>query len=1021
MGLVVGGSGTKTKTASGNTGKIRDNSGIGGGAAALREDLSRATGIDTGQPKGYQNTLANALSEMTTPTPEVKSTSRKPAKPMYSGISGGTPVVSSQPSKSSSTQTYKPYKPVSFDFGTNDEPGIHTASMSTPQKMADNKYDKVGEWGSRGTDVHGNEMEEKWFPWEEYQDTNDIYERDMLAQGMSMDYLDNILRRDDTIDYLLEQGNELDPKLRKDLQNQLADTIDDGTLDRPHLLSDLMDGKQYYHYVHDLGLPGMPEELIDTRNGQYSKKQQQSLYDFPPYVPNTRYGAGLNFAGLLSSSEMLSDWIGNARTNGLVGPLKRTVERAVGNTFSNYGGSKLRSLGNNILANIPEHDVDYDITTDTGHHIVNTFSGSDFEKMLNGYMSQSQDLYDKAAEGDSDAFAALTTPSDDKPYTTMVREYSLPDGSKHYGVITKKHRINDLDNNDDYKYDLIFGDTPDREIRDEDIISQDENGTRVAFGNAIFEYSNDRQPLRGTIQTKDGFTLNMRPSPEGGFELVNDDEAYNNWYDSHYGNNEYIAFSDGSSVILPTKDVNNGKEEWVHYYDTDLKDRNGFDQSSLTVGNPTSLKDTYGKTGSEVGIMYVPDMVLPDGTAISRDVVNKIGNDENPDDWEDDGISYDFERSGVNPLRMLLDSDLPDPLKIPATVAAFGINPVGIATDSRPRRFMHDEIIDDDGLHLGLIETPNWMTDAALNSIPISTPGYQFVDAYSNALPYAAGVESASRDEYGRYQTTGYDPGSDENVIKIGTTMLSPYLENLAGYGHEPFIDPFVEKLIDSKFADETFLNLLLKKTWDSAGEAGEEVIGNYFDEPGTYGAKYMWADPIAYPYANMGDIYDKDHNLLFDKQATENASDKDLSKLYEKIMKKYGQNGRFPVLYDEHGREFRNPNTPIMGRFTNAFSPTPENLRDTANAALGGAGVSWLYSMPELLFSGIGSLAKSGSKIKNKNLSEDEWKIGSNSENANTDVYANDEVEFDDRISPDSYKYRIDPDAKILFNDEQE
>lgn len=985
MALAVD-AGGKVK-ASAKTGKINNSSNTNVGASALRDDLMRSSGVGdfttrTDSGRGYGNTLANVLSEANSLTPRHSDEGNRTINvtPTYSHASNALPSFSSNQLSSSAVSS----NPVSLGqkAKTNGTPSpsrsiptIHMASMSSPQLASDNEYKKPDSWKSDDKNLHGEVIDDiPWFPGEESGPTrtNDTYERDMINNGMSMDYLDSVIREPNAVEAALDSSNELDPEWRKDLLNQLTTSIDDGTMDREHLLSDWMTGKQYYHYVHDLGMPGMPEDQIDVSDrSRYSKSQQQQLNGFQPYIPNSTYELGMSVPNIASATRTLHNYISNLRENGFL------------------------------------DDVDYRIMTDTGHG-VKSFSGRDFDKMSNGYASQVQDLYDRAMMGDPDALSILTSAEGHlSPYTTMVRERELPDGSKHYGVVTERYDVNDLADEDVFN-DLVWWDINDNT----QATYPDENGVST-YGNVRLKLDNDYNILSGTLHTKDGFDLNIEPSQNGSFQIVTDDDAFNDWWNSHNSGNQYVAFSDGSSAIVSSKDIDkatkeNPNSDWikdnlVSYDSTSLKDIDGFDPDSLTVGNPTKLGDTFNRNKSEIGVMYVPDMVLSDGTPISRDAVLKIANDDNPDDYAEDGISYKFEPSGLSSKR----------LPLPLSIAPGLSNPILYNTDSRPRRLMHDSIIDEEGLHLGWPETFNWLADASANSIPISMPGLQWVDAFANALPYATGVESSSGDEYGRYQTTGYDIGSDENAIKFGTTIFGPKLENLAGYGHEPFLDPVIGDLIDKRFAEGTFSNLLLNKGWDSVGEAIEEVIGNYVDELGVYGLRNAWADPISRPYAGMGKVYDKDHNLLYD--IGDDVSDEELSDIYAN-MKEADPTGQFPVLYDEHGREFRDPDTPIGRRFANAFAPTPENLRETANAAAGGGGVSMLYGMPELMYGAGKSLMSK--RQKNENLSPDEWKVGSGSEGAgilDNEILMPESINSD-RIS--SNDYRISPGAPIRFKE---
>lgn len=897
----------------------------------------------------------------------------------YTGISGGTPVTleSNQPQQSWSpiygslldNNATKPDEPKSYWDYMQEGNGN---SGYTNNQDTDQQSEESSELASE-VKVKSSSMDKN-----EPVDWNEIYEKDMTSQGLSTDYINKVLKETNGVSVALDENNGLEKKWRQDLMDPLTTTVDDGTMDRPHLLSDWMTGKQYYHYVHDLGIPGMPEDQIDISDrGRYSKTQERQNNGFQPYIPNSIYEIGLSVPSLGSVARTFDEYLSNLRTNGFL------------------------------------NDVDYQITTDTGHG-VKSFSGRDFDKMSNGYASQTEDLKERARKGDPDAMSILLNAENQtSPYTTMVRERELPDGTKHYGVVTEERGVNDLANEDVFN-DLVWWGI------DEDTTASypDENGMST-YGNVTLKFDKNNNILSGTLHTKDGFDLNVKPSSDGSgsFQLVTDDDAFDKWWDSHNSGDVYVAFSDGSSAVVSAEDIDkamkkNPGKDWikdtlVSYDNTSLKDIDGFDPNSLTVGNPTRLGDNLYEDGSEIGMMYVPDMVLSDGTPISRNVVLKIANDDNPDDSDKDGIAYDFELSGLNPRR------LPFPFSIPAIAS----NPFLTFTDSRPRRLMHDEIIDEDGPHFGAIETPDWLADAALDSIPLMIPGYRWFDAGAKAMPYAASVESSAGDEYGRYQDTGNESGSEEDAMKMAATLFGPKLEDLAGLSHDqPLLDPMVEKLIGKNFAEGTLPNLLLSKGWDSVGEGLEEVVGNYVDEPNIYGLRNAWANPISYPYAGMGGVYDSDHNLLY--EIGDDVGSDELSSIYNDMIENHGKNGQLPILYDENGREFRDPNTPVIDRFKNAFAPTPDHWRDTANAALGGGGVSLLYSMPELMY-GLGSnLMTRKNKNRNENFSTDEWEIGTNSNDVGSssdEIYVPESLKSD-RIS--SNDYRISPGAPIRFKE---
>lgn len=724
------------------------------------------------------------------------------------------------------------------------EPSVSTASMGSPQAISDN------------------------IPNSSFR-MNDVYERDMIDNGLSEDYIDKVLKESNTVGAALDDANGLRSEWRRDLLDQLTTAVDDGTMDRPHLLSDWMTGKQYYHYVHDLGLPGMPEKQIDVSDdSRYSKTEQQQQYGFTPYIPNNTYLFAKDFMLTpTAATRRLSDYVSNLRTRGLF------------------------------------DDVDYDIDVDTGQGR-QTFSGREYDNMSPGYFSQSDRLYDDAKNGDKDALSAMISDPGDTPYTTMVKQTRLPDGSLHYGVITKSES--------DYDTDDM------QSLVDDGTVIYDDNG------------------IPTSLRTKDDFLLNIVPTDDG-YSIDTKDDAFQDWNDSHLVYR--MEFSDGSSAELPfsvaneakTNGLNSGIGEtsWVHYDDTDLD----IDPTSLTVGKPSKLDDYYdpiNQTGSEVGAYFSPDMVLPDGTRIPRDVAERISSDKDPDDTSD-GITYSFQRSGLNPARGI--PGIPNSGAVGAAIGASAW-PL-LLTDSRPRRFL-EAPVDENGFHIE--DLPNNLADWAANSMTISLPYVQWLNSFSQAMPYSSGVNGQNRSETGRYSSTGFEPGDDKNAMMSVPVLAGPAFENLAGnIGHETWLDNVVNPLIDRKLARGTLANILAHHGFDMFGEGIEENFGDIVDELGTYGSS-AYSNPLSFPPEGMN-VYDKDGNLI---GSADNQSD---------------TYGPWPVMYDEHGRELKDPSrTTALDRIGNFIPHTQDQLRDAANSFLGGAGVSALMGGPSLVAEGIGS-----------------------------------------------------------------
>ena len=777
------------------------------------------------------------------------------------------------------------YKP--GNWSASDEPGVYTASMSSAHPASDNRLKKPV--SSIKTNLHGEQFDET--PWSERDEelrNNDAYERDMLAQGMSRKYLNDVVRNsytledawNDTLDGIGSDKSPIErasthlvdkPKWYDDSTDSLVTSVDDGTMDRQHLLSDWMTGNQYYHYVHDLGMPGLPEnQIVRNDDSRYSKSEQNLLYDFPVYTPNEEYRIGMSLPTAAAATRAASDYVSNFRTRG-------------------------------------NNNVDYDISTDTGYG-PGTFSGRDYERTSPAYFAMLDETYKGAESGNAKALSSMIYDPGDVPHTTMVKQWELPDGSLHYGVIT------------DERVDFDIG--------DEGMQGLVDNGSEVVDSDGYSVLNDEGNP---TFMTADGFILNTIPN-EGGYILDTNDENYQKWLDSH---SVYrIDFSDGSSSEMPASDAMTALRnvDWVNYNDTGLD----IDPTGLTVGTPSTINDSYEEDGAEVGAYFVPDMILSDGTRISYDVAQKIFDDKNPDDADKDGISYDFQPSGLNPLKY----------GAPGAIvgAATGMGLPLMATDSRPRRFLKPPV-DENGLHIFDTDFLNNVADWSANSATISVPYLQWVNSVAQAMPYFSGVDGQSRDENGMYQSTGYDDGNYKKISSMVPVLAGPALENLAGnVGHETWLDKVIEPLIDSKFPKGTPQNVLAHALFDMFGEGIEENFGDIVDELGTYGLD-AYANPARYlPYDEDVYVVDDDGKSHKIKSAGEDF---------------YGPLPLGLKTYDEHNRELRDPDTPISDRVMNFLPHTPDQIREAANSFIGGAGVSGLMGIPDLIKSGFESHAQ--------------------------------------------------------------
>lgn len=917
-----------------NTGKVFSAPKVSGSSSGnLKADLERVTGVSASPRSGYAGALANTLSKKTSDTP-----AEQPVQPLMMQKPTEDKSRSAEP-MFVSTESLFPKNDVKSmspsDFRTpvfrgalkslqSPDPMIQTSGMSKPQPVLGTEYTR--DLVDAGVNFE-NDM--------------DRYEQDMLANGMSQEYMDKVLKNDHGSEYVLgdingrkdeadKHANELDPEWRDDLLYSAATMVDDGTMDRQHLLSDYMTGNQYYHYVHDLGMRGMPEdEIVRTDKPMYSKQEQLVEYGFQPYVANSTHEMASFLPALMADTRYLSDRISSARERGIF------------------------------------DDADYKGRFDMWDGEDREFSGRDFDRKSPAYFNELDKLYSKVKSGDAAAISKLIEDPGTDYYTTYVRQTTLPDGSKHYGKIV---------------------DDPYRDY--------DEEAMNKAVLDGEITYDDEGRPLH--VKTTDGFTLDYVPSEDDpDMYSISDNENWRDFYNRFYYGPWHVGFSDGSVADLDGsmsgKEVYNLlNESYFNGYENVPFKSTGLDIDPMSLNvsdNPEDIKP------EDIVAYYQPDLVLSDGTRIPAEIAGKIASDTDAEDTSD-GISYEFEKSGLDPRRYI-DSAF-NPL-------SWGYPLAGRRTDNRPRRFLKP-LVDEDGQHvldpsidldgfkpslshpfktlddaLGRVHLldsnlTNNLTDWAANSATISLPYFQWLNALSQAAPYVAGIKGDQRHEGGRYDVTGHDSttkeGAAANAVAMLPTLFGPALENLAGnIGHETWLDKRVDPLIDKAFELGTYKNIAAHTLYDWFVEGIEENLGDVFGELGTYG-RNAYTNPLKTPPSDIV-IKDESGKIIKNPTTFDRSGDNENWLIDKEDIP--------DVMYDEYGNELRDPNTSRLDRLANFIPHTGDQLRDAFNSFAGGAGVSAMLGLPGILGDIVGGHGKRVA-IKDREKGTD-WSSGAYAE----------------------------------------
>lgn len=452
-------------------------------------------------------------------------------------------------------------------------------------------------------------------------------------------------------------------------------------------------------------------------------------------------------------------------------------------------------------------------------------------------------------------------------------------------LIGQGYKINyDLDGDDSTTDDIIKIDGPDWEYRSKPYV---DNMTRLFnFSPETFVNMPEGGKVHGApvstliheyeMKDADGTTKYLHGSV---------DNEKSGWVPDGSGDYTFrLAFTDGQTIDMP--DIQEGQ-------DIDIPDPNYVPierARGVLPENLDSLNDGVRANGYgsiyEAPVLYIPDLVMDDGTRLTWDQVQNIYSDrevgDNPDTPLDDNVSYDV--NFLNKPRRLMGEISNDFLEnLPSNAWDFTAGSLPISIDK--------------------IAWPVSVTSAVSNSLAGVDPGSY--DPFTGSSQYL----SADYDDEGHISPTYNDM---QQVMNFAGNSLVPLTEQIAGpvSGHSA-----IEWLSGKSKPGSNVRQVLRDFGLGMVGEGMEEVVGNFFDELTNQGL------------AAYGAPTNEDGERLLDENG-EPVRDENGNYKYVDV---YGN----PMEYmtDETGHVYQDRNTPIDQRLRNML-----NLEDAKNALLGGA-----------------------------------------------------------------------------------
>ena len=446
---------------------------------------------------------------------------------------------------------------------------------------------------------------------------------------------------------------------------------------------------------------------------------------------------------------------------------------------------------------------DYTINYGNG----NSINGSDFDKLSTPYLNQFY-YYDKF-----DPKRYLAKPKGGNDSTALVREYAIPD---------------------------VNGET------------------RYAYGDIVDSGYDDTLYLTFS----DGATVEVSPDEYTKWSTSDDGmivpdsyyQAHGNITDSGYDDTFYLTFSDGQrfgvspDYIKSAADENGNINFETQRVSTD-EAHGQLPENLDSLNDMDRIDDNVNEYGGSpldyAGVIYIPDLVLSDGTSIPYSDVERIYWDKTADNdkgSDDDDISYDFTRFGIGPFSF----------------------------DNKPRRLNQQEMFKTNGrggLDVDFSDIGNNAIDWTLGSLPISIgKTMPWIYSTSGATSSLKGVDPSSYDV--NSDSSGLIAGSydDDGNLRYGVMNAKgerddersdstrwwnaagnaavPLTEMIAGPVGEQIVP--LERIFNSSLpSNPTAWQVIKNALVGAAGEGIEEDIGNIFDELTQYGPRGLFANPV--------------------------------------------------------------------------------------------------------------------------------------------------------------------------------
>ena len=518
-----------------------------------------------------------------------------------------------------------------------------------------------------------------------------------------------------------------------------------------------------------------------------------------------------------------------------------------------------------------DYKINYDSDGDknTNDDVV-SFSGSDFDYRALPYLNN----MDKMLKYEPLTF--LSMPEGGKvhgaPVSTLVLEHEMPDrdGSTRY----------------------VYGDLVDSGY---DLLLTYDDGRTVSVPKS--EYSKWKTDDAGHLVTSDEYSGN----------IVGQD----------VDDSLHLVFSDGQDVHVPQEVYNQWQRPDGSMYIPDpsyvsLEQARGFVPENLDALNEDARKNVGERGIENAPVLYLPDMVMDDGTRLTYEQAKRINHDQeaedNPETTNDDNLSYDF----------------------------------GVANIAKPKRLTGDIVKEDASSIWDIPANLNWEDmlnntyDFTMGSIPISISRIAWPLSVSQSLSKSlGGIDPGKYDSLtgsDRYisadqdETTGELKPSYNDVQLLANAVgnaIVPLTEEIAG----PISgSSLIEKLSGDIPNNPTKKQVLQGFLTGMIGEGLEEIVGNFFDGITNQGD------------AAFGNPTTPEGERLLDDNG-EPVRDENGNYKFVDV------NGEPLTSWtDNVGHEYVDRNTPINERVRNFL-----NLNDLANAFFGGALVDTVMQLPSV------------------------------------------------------------------------